>query len=269
MDMFPEKDLYRLYKKHVREEEFSSAIPEVTKKRTLELMNVAVQCAEDWKLAVDIGGGNGHYSVPLIHKFGQVLLIEPDVLPEHTHLEQEHTNFSVIHSFIEDAEMPASPDLILLADLFEHVPDVEGFIAKLSSLQSKGGVIHIMTPNPVSCGPAIRSGIHHSLAGSHGHIRHYFKNEVEDILARHGYYLIHHSYEESPLRAPMRQMVRGISRRDKRWSRWFPYRLVRPLVHLALTPLITLVESLVYTTEYAHRDDIEKCLSSVFIFKKS
>lgn len=266
--MYPSIGLYNLYKKHIEEKDFSSAIPDVTKKRTLELMQVAVRCAEDWNNALDIGGGSGHYSIPLSQVFKQVTLVEPDEHEDHEILEDRFPNLSIVHEFVENVVIPEKQDLILLSDIYEHIPNIEAFIAKLSTLQEKGGVIYILTPNPVSCGPAIRSAISYTISGSHGHIRHYFKNEVEEVLAKHGYYLVHHSFEETPLRTPLRIMLRGLSRRDKRWNKRIPYRIVRPLVLVILAPIVSIIQSVAYRTEYAHRDDAEHTRSSVYIFKK-
>lgn len=267
-EMFPSVNLYELYTGHIEEEDFSSAIPDVTKQRTLESMQVAVRCAEDWNAALDIGGGTGHYSIPLLHIFSKVTLVEPDLLDEHAILEKRYENFTVLHDFIEDAIIPEKQDFILLADIFEHVPDVESFIAKLATLQNSGGVIYILTPNPLCCGPSVRSGISCAISGSHGHIRHYFKHEVEDILTKSGYLLVHHSFEEAPLRTRVRTWIRGISRRDKRWSRNCIYRFVSPIVHTLLKPLIIFLARVVYQNEYAHRHDAEHSKASVYIFKK-
>ncbi len=194
--------------------------------------------------------------------------MEPDVLEEHVVLEKNYSNLSVLHSFIEDAAIPEKQDLILLADIFEHIPDVDAFIAKLGTLQNSGGVIYILTPNPLCCGPAVQSGISYAISGSHGHVRHYFAHEVGAILETSGYFLVHHSYEEAPLRTPVRIWLRGISRRDKRWSKRLLYRLVRPLIHLFVGFFVTAAESFAYSNEFAHRADVEHCKAAVYIFKK-
>lgn len=267
--MYPEKNLYSTYKKLFDEKDLSSFIPDITKKRTLDLMNTAVNCSESWDYALDIGGGSGHYGLPLIEKFKEVTLIEPDIYEEHAVFDKKFKNFSVIHSMVKDVTLESKVDFILLADVFEHIPGIEGFVSQLSRFQETGGVVYIMTPNPLFCGPAVESILHHSKIGSHGHIRHYFKHEVVNIMKEGGYDLVHFSYEEYASRANARRIIKGISRRDKTFSKFLIYRnFFGPIIRTLLKPYILAIESSVYKREKQNQDNTEDCMSSVFVFKK-
>ena len=48
-------------------------------------------------------------------------------------------------------------DFVLLMDVFEHISNIESFVGKLATIQKNGGVLYIITPNPIFCGPAEKS----------------------------------------------------------------------------------------------------------------
>ncbi|MBU3668624.1 MAG: class I SAM-dependent methyltransferase [Candidatus Taylorbacteria bacterium] len=267
--MYTKNNIFGTYLKNLHEKDFSSDIPDITKKRTLELINVAINCCEDWNTAVDVGGGNGHYSLSLTDKFKNIFLIEPTLHEEHERIQKKHQNYTVIHKLVEETELDSKVDFIMLCDLFEHILHIEEFAQKISDLQDKGGVVYILTPNPLFCGPAIQSEIHNSKIGIYGHERHYFPHEILNIMNPLGYTLIYKAYEELPLRDTVRRVLRGISRRHKKYSMHYLYRkFVGPIFALIFRILSPVIQGLVYQSEYRNRDNQEHAKSVVYIFKK-
>jgi SAM-dependent methyltransferase len=266
--MYPALDLYRHYKSGFISAEHSPALPDVTKKATLENINFAINLCEKWESVMDIGGGNGHYLAALAAKFKRGVLVEIETFAEHAELVQKRPNIYVAHSPIERYEPGGqTADFILLADLFEHIADIDEFVKKLSSLQTAGGLIYIMTPNPLTCGPAPESGIYHT-RHPHGHIKHYTAREIEQKMAKVGYGLELAMYEEGRLRQAAKRIVSGISRRDRRWRNNLAYSLARPL----FIPLIRLAffftEIAVYHAETRARSNRFATLTQNLVFKK-
>lgn len=267
--MFPKNNLYTIYKKNVKEEQYSSKITDITKKITLNVMNTAINCCEDWNNALDIGAGDGHYSIPLLHKFKNVTIVEPDTNKRLGKLKEEYDNLFLIKDVIENTKIENKVDFILLADLFEHIPDINKFISYLKELQENGGIIYILTPNPLFCGPAIKSAIHHSKVGHSGHIRHYFEHEVEEIMKKNNYRLILKKYEETDTRKFIKKVMRAISRRDKKLSNLFLYKIfLGPILRFIISPIIKFLEYYTYHIEHKFSQDKEKTRAISYIFKK-
>lgn len=252
------------------ENQYSSKLPDITNKRTLDLINTAINCSERWEHAIDIGGGCGHYSIPLLHKFHKVTLVEPSNAKEHVFLKSKYSNLSVVNKMIEDFEIKEFADFILLADLFEHIKEIEPFTKKISSMQNKGGVVFIITPNPLFCGPATESEIHFSKVGRFGHVRHYFFHEVDEIMNKVGYKLLFYKYEETPTRKKVRRFIKALSRRDKKFSKFILYKLiVGPVLRfLLILPIFKFLEYYVYNLEKKSSDNIEITYSTVYAYKK-
>jgi ubiquinone/menaquinone biosynthesis C-methylase UbiE len=267
--MYPENNLYGLYKKYTREDIYSHRVPDITKKRTLEIMNFAINCCESWGSSLDIGGGSGHYSLPLLHKFKKSVVVEVAPHKELSLLKDAYSNFEYYNNFIEDIDFKEKFDFILLADIFEHIVDIKLFISQISSLQNKGGVVYVLTPNPLFCGPAEESALYYPL-NKDGHRKHYLSNEVVDIMNEYGYSLTYSSQEEGPLRQKTKRILRGFSRRDKNLSeKFYIYRsMVAPLLSFFYNPILFFIESYVYSDECDCKNNLEKTLSSTYIFKK-
>lgn len=267
--MYSKNNLYKTYIKNISEKQFSSTLPDVTKRRTLELINTAINCCEDWDLALDIGGGNGHYSASLVDKFKEIRLVEPTQHDEHTTLTQTHKNYTVIHKMIEEVDIQEPVDFIMLCDLFEHIVDIQSFLRKVSSMQQTGGVVYILTPNPLFCGPAIQSEIHNSKIGIYGHERHYFRHEILKLMEENKYTLIHESFEESPIREFTRRIIRGISRRQLTLEQSTIYKkYISRIIVTLLSPLWYTIGKITYASELRCKNDCEHSKSSVYIFKK-
>jgi SAM-dependent methyltransferase len=266
--MFPEKNLYTLYKRYIHEQDYSHRIPDITKKRTLEMMNTAVNCAEKWDTALDIGGGSGHYSIPLIHKFRTATLVELEKHEEQDYLLKRYSNFQFFQGKIEDVSVEGIFDFILLADVFEHIPDIQALAQKLASLQDTGGVVYILMPNPLLVGPAREAEIYYERT-PYGHQRHYFPDETERIMKEAGYRLVHLSYEEGAFRQKMKRIIRGFSRRDKKFSRIKFYdKVIGPVLAVLYSPLLLWAESATYKDEWRNRENCEATRNIGYIFKK-
>lgn len=266
--MFPKNNLYTFYKKNIFERDFSSRIPDITKKRTLEMMNTAVNCSEKWDAALDIGGATGHYSIPLLHKFRKVVLVELEKHEEQDFLLKKYKNFQFFQEKIEDISFDTKFDFILLADVFEHIPDVSALAGKMADLQDTGGVVYILMPNPLFVGPASESEIYYTRT-PFGHQRHYFPEETERIMSEAGYALVYSSYEEGSLRQSVKRIVKGFSRRDKRLSSITLYnRIIGPILSFLYHPFLMLAEWLTYRDERSNRNNREDSRAIGYIFKK-
>ncbi len=269
MEMYPKNDLYEVYKNN-----FDDAISlhrpvDVTKKRTLEVMNLAINCCEHWGASLDVGGGTGHYTIPLLHKFKKSVVVEVQNLPDHEFLKNKYSNFEYYNDFIENIDFKEKFDFILLVDIFEHIVDVNSFIKQVSELQNKGGVVYILTPNPLFCGPAEQSDIYYT-RHENGHQKHYLADEIIKIMKGCDYEIIYTSYEESLLRQFPREKIQSISRNDKVLSeRFYIYRkVISPVVNFVCSLLSPFVESYTYKSEIKHKDNKENTRAVAYIFKK-
>lgn len=195
--MYPNIDLYSHYQKNRLPSDFSPSYPDVTKRITLTYLNHAINLCENWEQAMDIGGGSGHYASALAAKFKKVTLVELEILPAHDTLSAQYPNIEVVHSYIEEYTETKKVDFILLADVYEHVPDINQFVEKIAALQPVGGALYVMTPNPVRCGPATVSGLYHKIVprSHNGHIKHYTSTEIIDLVCAAGYHLELQVYE--------------------------------------------------------------------------
>ncbi len=267
MRMYPKNDLYQIYKKHLHVSRFSDVLQDVTKKITLEHMNYAINVADKWDHCMDIGGGTGHYLAPLATKFKKATLVEVEDLPEHKQLTKDFTNISIFHEYIEKYQNPEKVDFILLADLFEHIPDIKSFVEKMSSLQNVGGVVYMITPNSLTCGPAPESGLYHT-RHPNGHIKQYTGVEIIKLMEAAGYDLIAHLYEETPLRQRTKHFIYALSRRDKKMSNFLIYHAIRPLLLIFALVIFKVLEKMTYASEKRNRHNPLNTLAQDLIFKK-
>jgi SAM-dependent methyltransferase len=270
MPMYTPRDLFKLYKKYSLNEEYSRKVPDVTKKRTIEVMNMAINCCESWGHSLDIGAGSGSYTAPLLRKFKQCTVVDVVPFKEYPRFKKEFPNFDYKIGEFETLSFTEKFDFILLADIFEHIPDIKAFMAKIAGLQNKGGVVYIMTPNPLFCGPAETSSLFYK-RNPYGHQKHYLPFEVKEVVEKAGYVLVNMSYEEANARRKWgRRIVLGLSRRDRRWSDASAiYRgAIGPSCRAILKPFLWLIEKIIYRNELKHAQDSESTMSAVYIFKK-
>lgn len=265
--MFPKNNLYEEYKKNYIDLTFSKKFPDVTKKITLENINIAINCCEKWDNFLDIGASTGHYSSALVHKFKKGLLVEVTPPAELALLVDKFKNLSVQSVYVEKLQISEKFDFIMLIDLFEHIENIKLFIQQVSSHQEKGGVVYILTPNPLYCGPASESDIYYTKFRD-GHRKHYLPLEVTGIMNEYGYQLIRESYEEKPLRDKVRQILNGLARRDTLWSKNILYKIFRFVFHYPLKALVCLMEDIVYRSETRNSDNNIVTRAVSLIYKK-
>jgi 2-polyprenyl-3-methyl-5-hydroxy-6-metoxy-1,4-benzoquinol methylase len=264
---YPDLNLYSSYLKRLIDARYSASIPNVTTKITLEYMNYAINLCDTWDSCMDIGGGSGHYLNALATRFKKATLVEVEDLAEHAELTARYKNIEIVHSFIEEYHSTEKTDFILLADIFEHIPDIKPFITKVSQFQDIGGVVYIMTPNPVTCGPANESGLHHTIH-LNGHIRHYPSHEIISLMEENGYKLMFKIYEEGRLRKKAKYVIYGIARRDALYSKNLFYQMIRPLVLIASWPLLFVLEKMTYSDERKNIHNEFGTITQDLAFKK-
>lgn len=265
--MYPAHDLYETYRAAIVRPPFSVGIFDHTKRFTLERLNFAINLCERWQHAIDIGGGNGHYLAALTAKFPRTTLVEVSHFPEHDTLTSTYPTTTIVRSLIEEYRGDGSADFILLADLFEHIPHIQQFVRILSTLQPVGGVVYIMTPNPLYCGPAPASGIYHT-HHPYGHQKHYTKQEIITIMSTAGYELEAFWYEESPARQRYKRIIAGLERRDRRWRQRLWYRPLRPGFTIAATLVAKILGALSYQSELTHQQNPFTTMTHDLVFKK-
>jgi predicted SAM-dependent methyltransferase len=216
---------------------------------------------------MDIGGGSGHYLTALASKFKHAILVEVSGFPEHQIISSRYKNIEINHSFIEDYQTDRKVDFILLADIFEHIPDIKSFTKKVSNLQKIGGVVYIMTPNPVTCGPASESGLHHTIHRN-GHVRQYPSHEIIELMEGNGYKLMFKVYEEGPFRKKAKRIIYALARRDACYKEKFIYQIIRPLIILGSWPLLYILEKITYAKEKKNIHNEFGTITQDLAFKK-
>lgn len=265
--MYPEIDLYKHYLENLITREYSEELPDVTKKSTLEKINYAINLAPQWNVCMDIGGSSGNYLAALAKKFKKTILVEMEHLPEQDLHKKKHNNFVVEITRIEEYQTNEKADFILLADVFEHIPDIKNFAHKLSTLQNIDGIVYIMTPNPVFCGPASESGLYVKRHPA-GHIKQYTKTEIISLMKESGYTLELLSFEETSRRQKIKRIIFAISRRDKKYSKYFIYRIVRPLILITFKLFFKFLEFFTYKKEIENIHNEYTTLTQNLTFRK-
>lgn len=256
MDMYPKRNLYNDYLREHIDAGFSSALPDRTKRITLEHIENAIRYCDAWDSFLDVGGGGGHYSMALATLFKKGTIIELVEHREHALLPENFPTLTLFRGPAEKYPGESPFDFILLSDIFEHIPNIRAFSEKMAGLQKAGGVIYLMTPNPVVCGPAPESGIHHT-RHPFGHIKHYAKQELIDSFKPYGYEPMLELYEEGSFRQEAKRIIRGLSRRDYEWSRSAFYRAARFLFLGVAIPVSEALGRYTYGIEKRNeRDDL-------------
>ena len=270
--MYKKNDLFELYLKYSKNDRFSQRLPDLTKKYTIEVMNIAINLCTKWDNFLDIGACSGHYSIPLLHKFRKGTAVEATPNDFLTNLTKEYKNFSVQTGFVQKINFKEKFDFVLMADIFEHIPenDLSSFMIKLNSIQDNNGIVYVLTPNPLFCGPAYESKIFHNggKLDHEGHYRHYHPNELNRIFMAHGYERLLESYEEGIIRNFFKRYIFSISIRDKRYSNNYLYKITSPLFIWIAKIAFAVVGSIVYRDEFFNRKNDLHTMSYVAIFKK-
>jgi len=266
--MFQPLNLYQSYKERALDAAYSKELPEITKKTTLDRINYAINLCEYWNSCLDVGCGNGHYLAALSSKFKSCDGIEMDPMPEQRTLEKDFPVVKIHNVSFEDFKPTQKYDFILLVDIFEHIPDIKAFVQKLGSIQNKDGIVYIITPNPLFVGPASESQIFHTTTGYHGHIKHYSQKEVVSLMALAGYTPEFSLYEETAYRQKVKRLVKGISRRDNKWSTSVVYKTIRPVILAILKPFYRWLETRTAAMETMNQENPFTTMAQAIAFRK-
>jgi SAM-dependent methyltransferase len=263
--MYPKLSLYNNYLEYSRK---GNPLPDVTARTTMYWINCAINVCDTWDNFMDIGGGDGKNAVTLLGKFKKGTLVEVDNSDEHEKIKGLYENISIFNDLIE--KYPSNynkADFILLADVYEHIPEIEKFVKQISDLQTDTGVVYIMTPNPIFCGPATESEIYHTKK-QYGHIKHYTAQEIVSQMKKYNYELILHKYEESNLRRKLKLVVKALARRDLRWRSNILYRLSRPIILPFFRLISKIIDKIVFKNEMGNSNNPFTTITQNLIFKK-
>jgi len=270
--MYQKNNLPEIYFKSSREKRLSSRLPDYTNTTTLYYMNRAINCCDNWDNFLDIGASDGYYSVPLLKKFEKGTAVEMDNNENLISLKKDFDNFTPIIGTIDNIKVDTKFDFILMADVFEHIPltEINNFCLQLSGMQNIGGVIYILTPNPVFCGPATKSELFHTVNNHehHGHQKHYLVKEIENMLAKYGYSLVLEACEESNFRQFVKRIIFSFSIRDNKYQKSAVYRIVSPMFVYPLQLLLYVLGFISHKIELLKSENKFEMMSQVLVFKK-
>lgn len=270
--MYPPNNLAKIFFQ-TQKTEMGVRLVDKTKKTTLHYINKAINCCDNWNSFLDVGANAGHYSLPLLSKFQTGTAVEIDQNQKLLTLAEKFKNLNVIIGKIDNIRPEERFDFILLADVFEHIPieEIKKFCLKISDLQNLGGILYILTPNPIFCGPATKSDLFYKTNNNlhRGHYKHYTQNEIKNIFLPLGYELIFLVYEESRTRQLIKRLTFGFSRRDKQYSDYSRiYRLLNPFFLYPLKIIISLLSLISFQLEKFNSENKFKMMSQILVFKK-
>lgn len=270
--MYQSNNLAEMFFKLSKSDRLSYRLPDYTKITTLYYMNRAINCCDNWDNFLDIGAFDGHYSVPLLKKFNTGTAVEIDNNQNLISLKNEFENFTPIIGTLNNIKANIKFDFILMADIFEHIPlkEIKEFCLHTSNLQDVGGVIYILTPNPIFCGPATKSSLFHGINDNkhHGHQKHYLKQEIVNLLSPHNYDLIFSEYEESAFRQFVKKIIYGFSIRDNKFNKSIIYRLISPIFIYPLKFFLYILGSSCHKIELSKSNSKFEMMSQILVFKK-
>lgn len=271
--MYQKNDLYKVYKKYVKNDRLSDRLPDVGKKYTLDIINKAINSCENWNNFLDIGACGGHYSIALLHKFKNGVAVEATPNEQLLGLAKEYKNLTVKTGFIQKINFTEKFDFVLMADVFEHIPlvDMGEFTKKISTIQDVGGVIYILTPNPLFCGPASTSGMFHNGGkfDHEGHYKHYLPNEILSHFKKFNYEMVFDSYEEGILKNILKRYIFSLSIRDRRYSNNKIYRIISLIPVYLIKIAFMIMGRIIYWNEWKNRKNDFNSMSYVVVLKKT
>lgn len=99
---------------------------------------------------LDLGSGYGDTSAELARSYRSVVGMEPTrrlaEMARQTHTE---SNLSFRHGGVEDLDDAAAYDLVVLDNVYEHLPDHSLALTRIITALRPGGVLYLLTPNRV------------------------------------------------------------------------------------------------------------------------
>lgn len=259
-----------LINKEIIDINLSKRLPDHFEKYKMDILDKGINICDKWDNFLDVGANNGRYSYLLLEKgFKSGVAVEVSENKSLKELGEKYSNLNITNKLIQDFITEEKFDFILLSDVFEHIPlsDLNEFLQKLSDLQNDNGVIYILTPNSIVCGPAEKSDIYYT-KHQHGHHKHYTKKEIELLLKQYNYNLIFHTYEENKLKASLRNIFLRFSAKDKVLMKSKIYSLLSlPLIFI-LNMLFKSVAYFVYINEKKNHNCALDSVSQILVFKK-
>ena len=101
---------------------------------------------------MEIGLGDGMFTSFLAEDFQSVIAVDAS---ENTIASVKlklagRDNITYLVSYIEQLQLDAPVDNIVLSHLLEHLPDPAGSLAKMNDLLAPGGIIYVSVPNALS-----------------------------------------------------------------------------------------------------------------------
>ena len=99
---------------------------------------------------LDVGSGYGGTSIALARECRTVVALEP---AQHLHESAVATagdafdNLELVHGGIEDLSRDEAFDLVVLDNVYEHLPDHGAALAAISRALRPGGVLYLLVPN--------------------------------------------------------------------------------------------------------------------------
>lgn len=100
---------------------------------------------------LDIGSGYGHTALELARRCGTVTAMEPSPTLAAIAAELAHNsgldNLTTIHCGIESLEEYEAFDLIVLDNVYEHLPDHRGSLQRIERALRPGGTLFLLAPN--------------------------------------------------------------------------------------------------------------------------
>lgn len=269
--MYTTNDLAKFYFHHGRNGRLSSRLPDFGKILTLKSLNYALNSCEKWDNFLDIGASSGHYSNSLLSKFGKGTAVDIDKNKDLEKIARNNKNLKIKYGNFEDIPFSEKFDFITMIDIFEHFPaeNISKIARKISTLQNNGGVIYLLTPNPIACGPAMASELFYlkNNIGYHGHYKHYTKTELQKIFSIYGYEELFYYYDSSSNNYWSSRILFGLSRRDANILNPTLIFFTAPLICLAKT-IFKIYFHLIYLKSLKNRYDETGGKSLIIVLKK-
>lgn len=140
--------------------------------------------------AVEVGCGAGGIIYELSKKFADVSFAGFEISPQAAQFWAQHQRDNVKIELKDFLTTSDSYDLLLLIDVFEHVPDYMGFLKSLSS-RSKYFIFNIPL-DMYLVGLILDNQV--SARSKYGHLHYFSKATALSVLADTGYKIVDHFY---------------------------------------------------------------------------
>jgi SAM-dependent methyltransferase len=99
---------------------------------------------------LDVGSGYGGTSMALAQQCASVVALEPAAQLHESAVEaagDRFDNLELVHGGIEELAREEAFDLVVLDNVYEHLPDQEAALAAVTRAMRPGGVLYLLVPN--------------------------------------------------------------------------------------------------------------------------